>query len=51
MQFENSLEDPVYACALGLLLFEPNESDFRETEANNKGGFLGRMGRRFNLKL
>ena len=51
VQFENSLKDPVYACALGLLLFEPNKSDFRETEANNKGGFLGRMGRRLNLKL
>jgi len=49
VQFENSLKDPVYACALGLLLFEPNESDFREIEPNNKGGFLGRMGKRLKL--
>ncbi|SFV80579.1 Cell division protein FtsA [hydrothermal vent metagenome] len=51
VQFEKNLKDPVYACALGLLLFEPNEADFREKQLNKQGNFLGKIKEHLSLKL
>jgi len=51
VQFEENLKDPVYACALGLLLFEPNEADFRKEQSNKQRNFLGKIKEHLSLKL
>jgi cell division protein FtsA len=53
LQFEDSLKDPVYACALGLLLFEPNESDFnfREEQTNKERNILSKIRYHLSTKL
>ncbi|RUM79665.1 MAG: hypothetical protein DSZ15_02165, partial [Candidatus Thioglobus sp.] len=53
LQFEDSLKDPAYACALGLLLFEPNESDFnfRGKQANKQANILSKIRDHLSTKL
>jgi len=51
VQFEENLKDPVYACALGLLLFDPNEADFREEQSNKQRNFLGKIKEHLSSKL
>ncbi len=41
---------PEYACALGLLLFDPNEAE-AEQQSNSKNSFLGKMGFGRGLKF
>ncbi|HCE35638.1 MAG TPA: cell division protein FtsA, partial [Gammaproteobacteria bacterium] len=53
LQFEDSLKDPAYACALGLLLFEPNESDFnfRGKQTNKQTSILSKIRDHLSTKL
>lgn len=46
---EHRILDPVYACALGLLLFDPNEFDFRGVQSNNKRNILGKIKQQFKF--
>ncbi|SMN12301.1 Cell division protein FtsA [uncultured Candidatus Thioglobus sp.] len=34
---------PEYACALGLLLFNPDDIEFKEKQSNNRKGILGKI--------
>lgn len=44
---EHRILDPIYACALGLLLFEPSVVDFKVMQ-NNAGNFLGKIKQQFD---
>ena len=39
------ISDPTYACALGLLLYEPDESYLEELQPDNTVGFMGKIGK------
>ncbi len=40
---EMIISDPTYACALGLLLYEPDESYLEELQPDNAVGFMGKI--------
>jgi cell division protein FtsA len=40
---ERSILDPVYACALGLLLYEPDESNLRGVQLDNVRNIFGKI--------
>jgi len=42
---EMIISDPTYACALGLLLYEPDESYLEELQPDNTVGFMGKIGK------
>ncbi len=46
---ERSLLEPEYACALGLLLFEYDESDLRVVQEDNDGNIFGKIKRQFKF--
>ena len=48
LQFEGGLKDPTYACALGLLLFDPDESDIRKEQSSNKSNIFGTIRRKLS---
>ena len=48
LQFEGGLKDPAYACALGLLLFDPDESDIRKEQSSNKSNIFGTIRRKLS---
>ena len=41
--------DPIYACALGLLLFKEDEFDFKSTQSNNNRNILGKIKQQFKF--
>ena len=46
---ERSILEPEYACALGLLLFEYDESDLRVTQEYNESNIFGKIKRQFKF--
>ncbi len=46
---ERSLLEPEYACALGLLLFEYDESDLRVAQEDNNSNIFGKIKRQFKF--
>lgn len=44
---ERSILEPEYACALGLLLFEYDESDLRTAQEDNEGNIFGKIKEQF----
>jgi hypothetical protein len=48
LHFEGGLKDPAYACALGLLLFDPDESDIRKEQSSNKSNIFGTIRRKLS---
>jgi cell division protein FtsA len=49
VQFEKDLKDPVYACALGLLLYEPDESDLIGVQSDNERNLFGKIKQQFKF--
>jgi cell division protein FtsA len=46
---ERDILDPVYACALGLLLYEPDESDLRRVQSDNERNLFGKIKQQFKF--
>jgi len=46
---ERGILDPVYTCALGLLLYEPDESDLRGVQSDNERNLFGKIKQQFKF--
>lgn len=46
---ERNLLDPVYGCALGLLLFEPDNIDLQNSQSGNDRNLLGKIKQQFKF--
>ncbi len=46
---ERRLLDPVYGCALGLLLFEPNDVDLQSAQSSNDRNIFGKIKQQFKF--